>query len=112
MAQRVVVEKTDDLDGSLIGDGKGETVLFALDGKEYEIDLKAANAKTLRKSLEAYVAVAAKVGKATGKRGKRTQVASDAGAIREWCAANGIEVSERGRIPAEVRAKFEAAQKG
>lgn len=111
MAQRVVVLLEDDLDGTQIAEGKGETVSFALDGKEYEIDLVNKNATALRKALAPYVEVAAKVGRKTGTRGKRTTVASDTKAIREWAAANGIEVSERGRISSEVRAKFEAAQK-
>ena len=38
--------------------GKGETVLFALDGTSYEIDLLAKNAAALRKTLATYVAAA------------------------------------------------------
>jgi hypothetical protein len=37
MAQRVVTQMTDDLDGSNIKDGAGETVRFALDGANFEI---------------------------------------------------------------------------
>lgn len=111
MAQRVVVIKEDDLDGTSIAEGKGETITFALDGHTYEIDLVNKNATALRKLLQPYVDVAAKVGKATGKRGKKTSVGPDASAIRSWAAANKIEVSERGRIPADVKAQFEAAQK-
>ena len=45
MAQRVVVELTDDLDGKPIPDGKGETVRFALDRQQYETDLGKKNAE-------------------------------------------------------------------
>ncbi|WP_348525660.1 Lsr2 family DNA-binding protein [Litorihabitans aurantiacus] len=31
--------------------------------------------------------------------------------MREWAAANGIEVNDRGRIPANIREQFDAAQK-
>lgn len=39
MAQKVQVLLTDDVDGTEIPSGKGETVTFGLDGKSYEIDL-------------------------------------------------------------------------
>jgi len=40
MAQRLEVQLTDDIDGTEIRSGKGETVSFGLDGNSYEIDLK------------------------------------------------------------------------
>ncbi len=46
MAQRIVVQKTDDIDGS----AAPETVTFALDGTTYEIDLSEANAAPLREA--------------------------------------------------------------
>jgi hypothetical protein len=51
MAKTVVVKLTDDIDG---GDAD-ETVLFALDGKSYEIDLSSTNAATFRQALKPYV---------------------------------------------------------
>ena len=51
MASKTVVELFDDLDGGQAD----ETVSFALDGVEYEIDLSAANATQLRSVLAAYV---------------------------------------------------------
>lgn len=32
--------------------------------------------------------------------------------VREWARANGIEIGEKGRIPAEVQAKYDAAHAG
>ena len=58
MAQRTVIELTDDLDGKPIPDGKGETIRFSLDQQEYEIDLAAKNAKALREALDRYVSAA------------------------------------------------------
>lgn len=109
MAQRVVVLLEDDLDGTEIAEGKGETVSFALDGHAYEIDLKTQNAKNLRKALEPYVAVASRVGKKTGTRGKKTQVGPDAKVVKAWARENGWEVAERGRVSAEVRQAYEEA---
>jgi hypothetical protein len=55
MAQRVVVELTDDISGAEIPAGRGETVTFSLDGRSYEIDLTAKNANALRKVLSPYI---------------------------------------------------------
>jgi len=56
MAQRVVVEVTDDLDGS----PADEKVRFGLDGVTYEIDLTAAHAGELRDALATYIGFARK----------------------------------------------------
>jgi hypothetical protein len=55
MAQRVEVRLTDDLDGTDIPVGKGQTLTFALDGQTYEIDLTNKNAGALRKVFTPYV---------------------------------------------------------
>ncbi|WP_143664504.1 Lsr2 family protein, partial [Streptomyces sp. NRRL B-24572] len=57
MAQRVVVTLSDDIEGG----EAAETVAFGLDGKMYEIDLNAANAKKLRKALAPYLAAGRKI---------------------------------------------------
>lgn len=51
MASKTVVELFDDLDGGRAD----ETVTFALDGVEYEIDLSKANATALRNVFTAYI---------------------------------------------------------
>ncbi|GAF46927.1 hypothetical protein RW1_035_00720 [Rhodococcus wratislaviensis NBRC 100605] len=45
MARKIVVEHIDDIDGTPIKKGKGETIAFSVDGVDYEIDLKDKNAK-------------------------------------------------------------------
>lgn len=107
MAQRVQILLEDDLDG-----GKAdETVTFGLDGSTYEVDLSSANAKKLRDALAPYVGVGRKVPARGGRRGGgvRGRRASSASDIRTWARENGYEVSDRGRVPAEVRAAYEAA---
>ena len=115
MAQRVVVELTDDVDGSIAS----ETVQFGLDGATYEIDLSEQNAEKLRDFLSPYVGSARKMSgaRASGsRRGRRAASASDGAAqasnqeIRSWAESQGITVSKRGRIPADVVAKFQEAQ--
>jgi hypothetical protein len=109
MAQRTQILLTDDLTGDDIPSGKGETVTFAVDGQTYEIDLSNKNAGALRKALSPYVSVGRRVRTSRGARVKRTQVGADAKTVKEWARANGYKVSDRGRVPNEVREAFEAA---
>lgn len=107
MAKQVITLLTDDLDG-----GEADrTVEFGLDGVNYTIDLSEKNAGKLRKALDPYLSVAARVGRSTDARGGRRAAAPAATgrasrdqnqAIREWAAKNGYEVSERGRIPGSI----------
>ena len=119
MATMTTVTLVDDLDGS----EAIESVSFALDGASYEIDLNEKNARKMRDSLAGYVSNARRVdggrrggGRAakarTGRTSRGPRTAPDreqTAAIREWARANGHEVSERGRLSANVLAAFEAA---
>jgi hypothetical protein len=109
MTQRTELILTDDLAGSDIPPGKGETVTFALDGKAYEIDLTIRNSNALRKVLAPYIAAARPVRNRRGRHVSRVQVGPDTRAIKEWARGNGYEVADRGRIPNDVRQAFEAA---
>jgi hypothetical protein len=106
MAQKVHIVLEDDLDGS----PASETVSFGLDGKTYEIDLNEKNAAKLRDALAAYVGAARSTG---GRRGARktnaTNLGPSAREVRDWARSNGYDVPDRGRIPADVRAAFDAA---
>lgn len=107
MAQRLKVELIDDIDGK----DADETVTFALDGVSYEIDLSTKNAAKMRDSLAVYVGSSRKVGgrRRRGKGSSGGRSGGDTAQIRDWARQNGYEVSERGRIPAEVRQAFDAA---
>lgn len=113
MAQKVLVQLVDDLDGTSSQDVS--TVLFGLDGVTYEIDLTEANAGRLRDSLAEYVDSARRVGGRV-KRGTRPSAgskaanASEAGQIREWAQDNGFELAGRGRIPSHVVEAYKQAQ--
>src|SRR5690349_10321514 len=103
MAQRIVVQFVDDLDGTPLSEGAGGTVSFALDGTSYEIDLSHANAERLRDALAEFIRAARKVGGRSGSRrsgATRTSSAVNAAAVREWARTEGIQVSERGRVSA------------
>jgi hypothetical protein len=108
VAQKIQILFIDDLDGSA---AEG-TVRFGLDGTEYEIDLNAGHAKELRDALARYVDAARRVGNARGPaRSGRRGPAGDLNAVevREWARAQGIEVKDRGRVPADLVVKFRAA---
>jgi Lsr2 len=109
MAQKIQTLFIDDLDGS---EAEG-TVRFGLDGAEYEIDLNAGHAQALRDALAPFVAAARRAGSGA-RRPARTGRRAPAGGlntteVREWAKAQGIEVKDRGRIPAELVVKFKAA---
>lgn len=106
MAQVTNVKLLDDLDG-----GKAvETVAFGVDGVGYEIDLSLKNAKALRKALAEFVAVGRQV-KATSSGASRSAARGraagpDAATVRQWANENGVPVSVRGRVSADVRAQY------
>ena len=103
MAQRVEVILEDDIDGG----PPDETVRFAINGTQYEIDLSSENAQALRSSLGRYIEhKASGAPRQTRSPRKRT----DTSAVRAWAKERGMEISERGRIPASVMKEYEAAQ--
>jgi hypothetical protein len=118
MARRIVHQLVDDIDGTVLEVGEGETVLFSLDGVAYEIDLTDANAGALRDALQPYLAAGRRISggrsaagsSASGSgRPRRRTGQQDYGPIRAWAKDNGYQVSERGRVPASVIDAYEAA---
>ncbi|HVF19823.1 MAG TPA: Lsr2 family protein [Mycobacteriales bacterium] len=116
MAQKINVTLVDDIDGG----EAAETVEFALDGTRYEIDLSAQNAQGLRDALAQYVAAARRAGRGAGapssssngrrsRRGSTSMDRSQVQHVRQWARDNGLKVSERGRISADILEKYQAA---
>ena len=109
MAQKIQTLFIDDLDGS---EAEG-TVRFGLDGTEYEIDLNAEHAQALRDALTRYVQAARRAGGSARRPVRGARRASAGGhnstEVREWAKAQGIEVKDRGRVPAELVVRFKAA---
>jgi hypothetical protein len=107
MAHRVVETLIDDLDGR----EADETLGFVWEGLEYRIDLSEKNADKFRKVMAPYLTSAQRI----GGRARRTKTAaapaaSNAAEIRAWAIQNGYPVPDRGRIPGDVRAAYDAAQ--
>jgi hypothetical protein len=111
VAQKIQTLFIDDLDGS---EAEG-TVRFGLDGAEYEIDLNAKHSEALKKVLAQYVAAGRRVSgparrPVKGGGGRRAGASGlDSTQVRDWAKSQGIEVKDRGRIPAELIVKFKAA---
>src|SRR3954452_19883097 len=102
MAQRQVTVFIDDVTGDELEGG--ETVNFALDGVEYQIELSEEHADELRKAFATYVLKGrrtggrhARGGAPAGRPRRSADSASGSGgrskrdtqAIREWAQANG-----------------------
>jgi Lsr2 len=107
MAQKIQTLFIDDLDGS---DAEG-TVRFGLDGTDYEIDLSTKHTEELRKALASYISHARKVGSPARRavRGRRASTEIDTAKVREWAKGNGFNIKDRGRVPADLLAKYQAA---
>ncbi len=109
VSQKIQVLLIDDLDGS---EAEG-AVRFGLDGMEYEIDLNAEHAQALREALARYVSAARPAGvrpRRPARGGRRAPVSGpNPTEVREWAKAQGIDVKDRGRVPAELVARFKTA---
>ncbi len=109
MAQKVQTLLVDDLDGSA-ADG---TVRFGLDRTDYEIDLNSEHAQALRDVLASYIGAGRRVAGGARRQARSGRKASanrvNTTEIREWAKAQGLEVKDRGRMPAELMVKFKAA---
>lgn len=107
MAQQVVVNMMDDIDGG----PAASTVRFALEGIEYDIDLSTVNAERLRASLAEFVEHGRRVrgkkksGVGLSERERRARHV----AIRTWANDNGYALSDRGRIPTAVIDEYDRA---
>jgi hypothetical protein len=113
VAQRVSVSYACDYDDKEIPDGQQRSITFGLDGQEYEIDLCAKHSEKFTEMVGKF-AEHARRGTVKGVRRRRRTAANRARSaeIRAWAKKSGIEVSDRGRIPAHVVTGFETNKRG
>jgi hypothetical protein len=107
MARSVAVVVTDDMDGS----PNAETVTFGLDGVTYEIDLSTGNRAKLERDIAPYIDAGRRIARSRNRSGQGRAAGPriDRAAVRVWAKENGIQVSERGRISAQLMSEYEAA---
>lgn len=120
MAQRTEVLLTCDVHD---GDAEAvETVLFTVEGQTFECELCDAHLAEFRDAMEIWSSHSRPTDRGRGASGRSSRGArasrSRAGRsgegpstaeVREWARSQGIPVSARGRVPAELHAAFEAA---
>ncbi len=112
MAKRTIEILTDDLDGTEIADGEGQTLRFAVGTATYELDLRQQNIDEFYNVLTPYMEKARKVAgrapstspstPATGTRAATRPDREQLQAAREWLRSQGHQVSDRGRIKADL----------
>lgn len=108
MASRTQVIIEDDIDGG----NADHTIRFTINGSSYEIDLSAENAQRFDEAIAPFVGKARRVGgraASARRQGRSTTGAAEQGAIRAWAKDNGYQVSDRGRVSANVVAAYKAA---
>lgn len=102
MAQRVLVQILDDLNG----EEGAEPIAYSYGGYDYEIDLTEENQEAFFEAIRVYIEASRTTSKrkSRGKKHKLEVVTDtiDPAAIRAWAQQNGYEVSERGRIPRAI----------
>jgi hypothetical protein len=108
MAIRTSIVLEDDLEGG----AADETVKFSLGGKEYEIDLNTKNAARFRSQLAPFIDRARPARAGQSRRlGRTASSRQRSAAIRAWAKQQGLAVSDRGRIPANVIEQYQATAK-
>ncbi|MDX2565424.1 Lsr2 family protein [Streptomyces sp. TX20-6-3] len=112
MAQKIITVFTDDLTGEESSEAASHS--FSLDGVAYEVDLGPDSYDKLLEALGPFMQAGRRTGRVKpGKPGggaqRRPTKSQDTSLMREWARENGLEVNERGRVPAAVREAYEAA---
>jgi Lsr2 len=119
MAQKTIVTLVDDLTGEEAENVS--TVEFAIDGVTYELDLTDENSTKLHDTLSQYAKAGRKIGGQRRSDPRPGRAMKSAGrtagynretlkSIREWAKKNGHNVSDRGRLSAEVLQAWQTAQ--
>ena len=110
MAQKVSVTFACDYDAKAIPDGEQFTRAFSLDGRDYEIDLCEKHSQKFDEVLTRFAEKARRVSSRVTRPRRRTAAhRQHSAAVRAWAKGNGIDISDRGRIPARVVAKYDAS---
>jgi hypothetical protein len=107
MVKKVSVILVDDLSGGQAD----ETVKFGVDGTGYEIDLNLRNAQDLRVLLARYIEKGRKITSPASRPSRSPRTATDEASnkkMRSWAKEQGFKISDRGRVSAEIVAKYEA----
>jgi Lsr2 len=110
VAKKISVTFACDYDSKEIPNGEHLTRAFSLDGRDYEIDLCERHSQKFDEALKRFADKARRASNRVTRPKRRTTANRQHSAdIRSWAKKTGIEVSDRGRIPAQVIARYEAS---
>ena len=109
MAQKVSVTYACDYDQKEIPQGDHRVRRFSFEGRDYEIDLCTKHSEKFDETISRYAQRARKSSVRPVRAKRRTAAHRQHSAnVRAWAKKTGIAVSDRGRIPADVVARYEA----
>jgi hypothetical protein len=108
MEVEMTTKRTIALEDDLDGGPADQTVHFGLGAIEYEIDLNTQNARLFRTQMAPFLEHARKASRGQRRPARSASRPNGAG-IRAWAREHGLQVSDRGRIPASVIQRYEAA---
>jgi hypothetical protein len=117
MSKIIVEDVLDDLDNALTAD---QTINFSFQGIAYEIDLTDEHATQLREVVTNYANAGRRVSNFNGTpvaattKGvhRTTRKGYTAREVREWARAQGMEVSDFGRLHDDLIDQYRASQVG
>lgn len=109
MARKEVTQYFDDLDGTELKGDDVNVIRFAFEGKHYFIDLSAANAAEFRRVMARYIENAHSDTRAANARSTTPRRNHDPAVVREWATKNGLQVSDRGKIPHHILKAYNEA---
>jgi len=92
MAQTVIVQLTDDIDGG----EADETISFALNGKSYEIDLNSKNVDRLREAFAPFIEKARRSGR--DERGGKARSSDKSAEASSKTLFSGLNAMEKDRF--------------
>lgn len=84
------------------------TTRFTVDGAHYEIDLCGAHGGEFTDALHRYTDVARRPSNGHGPKRKPNTDRERVATVRTWARSQGITIADRGRVPAQVVAAYNA----
>ena len=109
MARVTITQYICDITGQPVEEGEHVAIEFTVNGTTYTLDTDKDGAAKFDKAMKPYTD-AARVVKAPSRPRKSDSVKRTR-KIREWAVAQGIDVADRGRVPAKVVEQYEKAHK-
>jgi hypothetical protein len=113
VAQKVSFSFACDFDQKEIPDGQLRRRRFSFDGRDYEIDLCLQHSDKFDEAIGRYAEYGRTSSAPPARAAKRRTAAhrQHSASVRAWAKQAGITVSDRGRIPADVVARYDAAHR-